>query len=60
LEDVQVQVLGNLAVVTGVNRYTPAQGYRPIEYRFADAFMKREDGWHVVGARIRRKETGNI
>ncbi len=60
MEDVQVQVLGNLAVVTGVNRYTPAQGYRPIEYRFADVFMKREDGWHVVGARMRRKETGNI
>jgi len=60
LEDVRVQVLGNLAVVTGINRYTPAQGYRPVEYRFADVFMKREDGWRVVGARMRRKETGSV
>ncbi|WP_156992090.1 hypothetical protein [Paraburkholderia oxyphila] len=45
---------------TGINRYTPAQGYRPIEYRFADVFMKRDDGWRVVGARMRRKESGSI
>ena len=60
LEDVRVQVLGDLAVVTGINRYTPAHGYRPIEYRFADVFMKRDDGWRVVGARMRRKESGRI
>lgn len=60
LEDMRVQVLGDLAVVTGINRYTPAQGYRAIEYRFADVFMKREDGWRVVGARMRRKESGSI
>ncbi|MFD1559084.1 nuclear transport factor 2 family protein [Paraburkholderia silviterrae] len=60
LEDVRVQVLGDLAVVTGINRYTPARGFRPIEYRFADVFMKREDGWRVVGARMRRKESGSI
>ncbi|WP_322060899.1 nuclear transport factor 2 family protein [Paraburkholderia sp. J63] len=60
LEDMRVQVLGDLAVVTGINRYTPAQGYRAIEYRFADVFIKREDGWRVVGARMRRKESGGI
>ncbi|MCG5074420.1 nuclear transport factor 2 family protein [Paraburkholderia tagetis] len=60
LEDVRVQVLGDLAVVTGINRYTPAQGFKPVEYRFADVFMKREDGWRVVGARMRRKESGSI
>lgn len=60
LEDVRVQVLGDLAVVTGINRYTPAQGFKPVEYRFADVFMKRDDGWRVVGARMRRKESGTI
>ncbi|MDR3099978.1 MAG: nuclear transport factor 2 family protein [Paraburkholderia sp.] len=59
-EDVRVQVLGDLAVVTGINRYTPAQGFKPVEYRFADVFIKRDDGWRVVGARMRRKESGSI
>ncbi|CAG9216001.1 conserved exported hypothetical protein [Paraburkholderia tropica] len=60
LEDVRVQVLGDLAVATGINRYTPASGYKPIEYRFTDVFVKRENGWRVAVSRMRRKETGSI
>lgn len=60
LEDVRVQVLDNIAVATGINRYTPAAGYKAIEYRFTDVFVKREDGWRVAASRMRRKETGNI
>lgn len=60
LEDVRVQVLDNVAVATGINRYTPASGYKTIEYRFTDVFVKREDGWRVAASRMRRKETGSI
>ncbi|WP_322042571.1 nuclear transport factor 2 family protein [Paraburkholderia sp. J67] len=60
LEDVRVQVLDNVAVATGINRYTPATGYKAIEYRFTDVFVKREDGWRVAASRMRRKETGSI
>ncbi|MFP6556932.1 nuclear transport factor 2 family protein [Paraburkholderia sp. B3] len=55
LEDVRVQVLGDVAVATGVNRYTPAAGYKAIEYRFTDVFVKRDEGWRVVAARLLRK-----
>ncbi|MFX1695608.1 nuclear transport factor 2 family protein [Paraburkholderia sp. A1RO-5L] len=60
LEDVRVQVLDNVAVATGINRYTPAAGYKAIEYRFTDVFVKREGGWRVAASRMRRKETGSI
>lgn len=60
LEDVRVQVLDNAAVATGINRYTPAAGYKTIGYRFTDVFVKREDGWRVAASRMRRKETGSI
>lgn len=60
LSDVRVQVLDNVAVATGINRYTPAAGYKAVEYRFTDVFVKREDGWRVAAARMRRKETGSI
>lgn len=60
LEDMRVQVLGNVAVATGINRYTPAAGYKAIEYRFTDVFVKREDGWRVAAARMLRKETGSV
>ncbi|MBN3852742.1 nuclear transport factor 2 family protein [Paraburkholderia sp. Ac-20340] len=60
LEDVRVQVLDNVAVATGINHYTPALGYKAIEYRFTDVFVKREDGWRVAASRMRRKETGSI
>jgi ketosteroid isomerase-like protein len=60
LEDVRVQVLDNVAVATGINRYTPAAGYKAIEYRFTDVFVKRDDGWRVAASRMRRKETGSI
>jgi hypothetical protein len=57
LEDVRVQVLGDVAVATGVNRYTPAAGYKAIEYRFVDVFVKRGEAWRVVAARMLRKGT---
>ena len=60
LEDLRVQVLGNVAIATGVNRFKPATGYKAIEYRFTDVFVKREDGWRVAAARMLRKETGGI
>ncbi|MEM5312281.1 nuclear transport factor 2 family protein [Paraburkholderia sp. JHI869] len=60
LQDVRIQVLDNVAVATGINRYTPAAGYKTIEYRFTDVFVKRDDGWHVAAARMRAKETGSI
>ncbi|WP_321948585.1 nuclear transport factor 2 family protein [Paraburkholderia sp. J10-1] len=60
LEDVRVRVLDNVAVVTGINRYTPATGYKAVEYRFTDVFVKREDQWRVAAARMRRMDTGSI
>ncbi|WP_322107205.1 nuclear transport factor 2 family protein [Paraburkholderia sp. J41] len=60
LSDMHVQVLDNVAVATGINHYTPAAGYKAVEYRFTDVFVKREDGWRVAAARMRRKETGSI
>jgi ketosteroid isomerase-like protein len=60
LEDVRVQVLGNVAVATGINRYTPAYGYKAIEYRFTDVFVKHEEGWRVVAARMLRKGTDTV
>jgi hypothetical protein len=60
LDDVHVQVLDDVAVVTGINRYTPAAGFKTIEYRFTDVFVKRDDGWHVAAARMLPKEKGSI
>jgi hypothetical protein len=60
LEDVRVQVLDNVAVATGINRYTPMAGYKAIEYRFTDVFVKRGEGWRVAAARMVRKDTGSI
>jgi ketosteroid isomerase-like protein len=60
LEDVRVRVLDNVAVATGINRYTSAAGYKAIEYRFTDVFVKRDDGWRLAASRMRRKETGSI
>ncbi len=60
LENVRVQVLNNVAVATGINRYTPAAGYKAIEYRFTDVFVKGENGWRVAAARMLRKDTGTI
>lgn len=60
LADLRVQVLDNVAVVTGINMYTPAAGYRAISYRFTDVFVKREDGWRVAASRMRRMGTGSI
>ncbi|WP_321965320.1 nuclear transport factor 2 family protein [Paraburkholderia sp. J7] len=60
LDGMRVQILDDVAVVTGVNRYTPARGYKTIEYLFTDVLVKRDDGWHVVAARMRRKDTGSV
>lgn len=60
LEDVRVQVLGDIAVATGINRYTPAAGYKAIEYRFTDVFVKRDGAWRVAAARMLPKKTATI
>jgi hypothetical protein len=60
LQDVHVQVLDDVAVVTGINLYTPAAGFKAIAYRFTDVFVKREDGWRVAAARMLPREKGSI
>jgi ketosteroid isomerase-like protein len=60
LEGVHVRVNGDIAVVTGTNRYTPALGYRPIEFRFVDVWVKRAGQWRIASAQMRRAATGSI
>ncbi|MEM5399520.1 hypothetical protein [Paraburkholderia unamae] len=51
-------MLDEIAVTPGIKRYPPAAGDKAIGYRFTDVFVKREDGWRVAAARIRRETTG--
>jgi hypothetical protein len=59
LENVYARLLEDVAVATGINRHMPADGYKAIECRFTEVFVKREDGWRVAAARMLRKETGS-
>jgi hypothetical protein len=55
LDELQVQVSGDTAVVTGINHYrnTPAQ--TPIDIAFTDVFERRGDSWRVISSRMMRK-----
>lgn len=50
LGDLKVRVLGNVAMVTGVNHYTPASGLRTIDYAFTNLYVRRGDTWRVASS----------
>jgi ketosteroid isomerase-like protein len=55
LEDLEVRVTGDVAVVTGVNHYTPTPGADPVDFRFTDTYTRHPDGWRAISAVIWRK-----
>lgn len=54
LEDVQVRVYGDSAVVTGVNRYA-APGMAAHDFAFTDVYVRSGDNWRAVATHISRK-----
>jgi hypothetical protein len=50
LGDLKVRVLGNVAMVSGVNHYTPASGLKTIDYAFTDLYVRRGDTWRVASS----------
>lgn len=50
LGDPKVRVLGNVAMVSGVNHYTPALGLKAIDYAFTDLYVRRGNTWRVASS----------
>ncbi|WP_144147759.1 nuclear transport factor 2 family protein [Paraburkholderia sp. BCC1884] len=50
LGNLKVRVLGNVAMVTGVNHYTPASGLKTIDYAFTNLYVRRGDTWRVASS----------
>ena len=50
LGDLKVRVLGNVAMVSGVNHYTPASGLKTIDYAFTDLYVRHGDTWRVASS----------
>jgi hypothetical protein len=54
LQDVQVRVYGDSAVVTGINRYA-APGMPAHNFAFTDVYVRSGDSWRAVATHISRK-----
>ncbi|WP_322032020.1 nuclear transport factor 2 family protein [Paraburkholderia sp. J76] len=55
LRDMQVQVNGDSAVVTGIDRYQSALKGDFSDYSFYDEFARRDGVWRVVTSRMARR-----
>lgn len=52
LGDIKVRVLGNVAMVSGVNHYSPAAGVKAIDFTFTDLYVRRGDKWRVASSHM--------
>ncbi|NYH13900.1 nuclear transport factor 2 family protein [Paraburkholderia bryophila] len=60
LGDLKVRVLGNVAMVSGVNHYTPASGLKTIDYAFTDLYVRRGDTWRVASSHTTLGSVHNV
>ncbi|PQV48675.1 nuclear transport factor 2 family protein [Paraburkholderia sp. BL21I4N1] len=58
LTEVNVRVIGDIAVVTGVNHYQPAPSAKAIYFLFTDVYARRPNGWRAVSSRMRKSGNG--
>jgi ketosteroid isomerase-like protein len=54
LEDIQIRVNGDTAIVTGVNRYRASPVASVASVRFTDVFERRDGRWRVVASQLGR------
>ncbi|WP_181919951.1 nuclear transport factor 2 family protein [Paraburkholderia sp. BL6669N2] len=55
LGELKVRVFGNVAMVSGVNHYTPASGMKATNYAFTHLYVRRGDTWRVASSRTTRE-----
>ncbi|PRX97534.1 nuclear transport factor 2 family protein [Paraburkholderia sp. BL25I1N1] len=55
LSELKVRVFGNVAMVSGVNHYTPGAGMKATDYAFTDVYVRRGDAWRVAASRAARE-----
>ncbi|ASL44577.1 hypothetical protein bAD24_I13925 [Burkholderia sp. AD24] len=60
LGNLKVRVLGNVAMVSGVNHYTPASGLKTIDYAFTDLYVRRGDAWRVASSHTTLGSVHNV
>ncbi|MDE1183303.1 nuclear transport factor 2 family protein [Paraburkholderia sp.] len=60
LSDVKVRVVGSVAMVSGVNHYTPASGLKTIDYAFTDLYVRRGDTWRVASSHMTLGQAHNV
>jgi ketosteroid isomerase-like protein len=54
LGQMKVRVFGNVAMVSGVNHYTPAASMKATSYVFTDLYVRRGDVWRVASSSTTR------
>jgi hypothetical protein len=57
LGELKVRVFGNVAMVSGVNHYTPAAGMKATSYAFTDLYVRRGDAWLVTSSTTTRGDS---
>jgi hypothetical protein len=55
LEDMEVHLNGDSAVVTGTNHFKPSSTAHPVDFSFTDVFVRRSDGWRAVSSQMSRR-----
>lgn len=55
LDQLEVRVSGDIAIVTGVNYYSPASDALAIKLAFTDIYARRPDGWRAISSHMTRR-----
>jgi ketosteroid isomerase-like protein len=55
LADVEVKVSGDMATVTGKNRFIAGPGAQAVDYHFTDVFVRRGEGWRALSSQSTRE-----
>lgn len=55
LDQVEVSVHDNIAIVTGVNYYSSGPGALATKFVFTDIYAKQPDGWRAISSHMTRR-----
>lgn len=55
LSEIEAHVSGDIAIVTGVNYFSPASGAVAVKFSFTDIYAKRPDGWRAISSHMSRR-----
>ncbi len=55
LQDLQVRINGDTAIVTGINRYRASSNEAAVNFAFTDVFARRDGIWRVLSSQMTRK-----